>query len=221
MEDFSLNLLCRGRSHLLPSTLDSLKVQNGSFEIILLDADGSGRLKELVNRYDGLKIRVENANTHNLAQMMNLGVAHSRGKYIQFLEPGDRYISPYGLSFLTDLIGKEPHLISARGVSVEARSHWLLRSKILELGGFDEHLSFRPMLDLLCRFEKQGIAPTVCGRVLVDSPKEAIGSFCETAKILYRHFGLSYTLKWMVQGNSNMLRRAGSFFRDAFWKNDN
>jgi glycosyltransferase involved in cell wall biosynthesis len=221
MEDFSLNLLCRGRSHLLPSTLDSLKAQNGSFEILLLDAEGSGRLQELAKRYEGLNIRVENASTRNLAQMMNLGVAQSKGKYIQFLEPGDRYISQYGLTFLTDLIGKEPHLISARGVSQEARSHWLLRSKILELGGFDEHLSFRPMLDLLCRFEKLGLEPMVCGRVLVDSSKEAIGSFFETIKILYRHFGLRYTLRWIVQGNSNTLRRAAAFFKDAFWRNEN
>ena len=221
MEDFSLNLLCRGRSHLLPSTLDSLKAQNGSFEVILLDAEGSGRLQELANRYEGLNIRVENATTHNLAQMMNLGVKHSRGKYIQFLEPGDRYISQYGLSFLTDLIVKEPHLITARGVSLEARSHWLLRSKILELGGFDEHLIFRPMLDLLCRFEKQGIAPTVAGRVLVDTPKEAVGSLFETVKILYLHFGVAYAVRWLINGNLNFLRRIGAFFRDAFWKNEN
>jgi len=219
MEDFSLNLLCRGRSHLLPSTLDSLKAQNGSFEIILLDAEGAGKLQELARRYEGLNIRVENASTRNLAQMMNLGVAQSKGKYIQFLEPGDRYISQYGLSFLTDLIGKEPHLISARGVSLEARSHWLLRSKILELGGFDEHLTFRPMLDLLCRFQKVCIEPTVCGRVLVDSSKEGGGSLLETSKVLYRHFGLGYTLKWLLQGNSNALRRAAAFFKDAFWRN--
>ncbi len=72
MEDFSLNLLCRGRSHLLPSTLDSLKAQNGSFEVLLIDAEGSGRLEELANRYEGLNIRVEKAPTRNLAQMMNL-----------------------------------------------------------------------------------------------------------------------------------------------------
>lgn len=220
MEDFSLNLLCRGQSHLLPSTLDSLKAQVGSFEILLLDAEGSGRLEELARRYDSLNIRVEKATSRNLAEMMNIGVAQSKGKYIQFLEPGDRYISQYGLSFLKDLIGKEPHLISARGVNQEAKSHWLLRSKILEIGGFDEHLTFRPMLDLLCRFEKQGIEPTVCGRVLVDSGKELIGSIFETLKIFHRHFGLKYALKWLFQGNSNFLRHVREFFRDAFWRNE-
>lgn len=221
MEDFSLNLLCRGQSHLLPSTLDSLKVQNGSFEILLLDAEGAGRLEELANRYENLNIRIENALSRNLAQMMNLGVAQSRGKYIQFLEPGDRYISQYGLSFLTDLIEKEPHLISARGVSQEARSHWFLRKVVLELGGFDEQLLFRPMLDLLCRLQKLGLEPTVCGRVLVDSSKESTGSILETSKILYRHFGFGYALKWLIQGQSNSLRRAAAFFKDAFWKGEN
>lgn len=218
MEDFSLNLLCRGRSHLLPATLDSLKGQNGSFEILLLDAEGSGRIQELPRQYEGLNIRVENAKRCNLAQMMNLGVAQSKGKYIQFLEPGERYISPHGLSFLKEMIEKEPHLISARGVSHEAQSHWLLRSKILEEGGFDEHLSFRPMLDLLCRFEKLGVEPAVCSRVLVDSSQEAVGSILETCKVLYRHFGFKYMCKWLVENYLNKMRGLTSSLKNAFFE---
>ncbi len=218
MEDFSLNLLCRGQSHLLPSTLDSLKLQDGSFEIILLDAEGTGRLHNLAGRYEGLKIRVENAPNRNLAEMMNLGVELSRGKYIQFLEPGDRYISQYGLSYLTELIQKEPEMISAIDVSREARCHWFLKSNIIKLGGFDEHLSFRPMLDLLCRFEKEGIEPLSCGRVLVDSPKEVGGPLLETCKILYRYFGFKHTLKWLAQRYSGAFQRVLFFFKEAFWQ---
>lgn len=221
MEDFSLNLLCRGRSHLLTSTLDSLKSQSGSFEIILLDGEGTGRLHELAARYEGLNIRVEKALKLNLAEMMNLGVSISRGKYVQFLEPGDRYISQYGLSFLTELIQKEPTHIAARCVLQDAQSHWLLRKSVMDSGGFDEKLSFRPMLDLLCRFEKSGIKPLLCGRVLVDSPKEPTGSTFETCRVLYRHFGLKYALKWLIQGRSNTLRRAATFVKEAFWRDPN
>jgi glycosyltransferase involved in cell wall biosynthesis len=221
MEDFSLNLLCRDKTHLLPSTLDSLKAQSGSFEILLLDGEGNRKLQELVKQYEGLNIRIESALDCNLSQMMNLGVARSQGKYIQFLEPGDRYISQYGISFLKELIEKEPQLITAKGVSQDARSHWLLRSKILDVGGFDEHLVFRPLLDLLCRFEKKGIAPIFCGRVLVDSPKEKLGSIFETSKILYRHFGLIYTFKWFLQGRSHTLRHIADFFKTAFLGKNN
>jgi glycosyltransferase involved in cell wall biosynthesis len=221
MEDFSLNLLCRGRSHLLTSTLDSLKPQSGAFEIILLDGEGTGRLNELAARYGSLNIRVEKALKLNLAEMMNLGVSISRGKYVQFMEPGDRYISQYGLSFLTELIQNEPSCIAAKCVLQDAQSHWLLRKSILALGGFDERLSFRPMLDLLCRFEKQGIKPLLCGRVLVDSPKESMGSNFETFRVLYRHFGLKYTLKWLIEGRSNIFRRVAAFVKDAFWRDSN
>ena len=220
MKDFSLNLLCRGQSHLLPATLDSLRGQNASFEILLLDAEGSGRLEALAKQYEELNIRIENANRCNLAQMMNLGLAHSQGKYIQFLEPGERYLSPHGLSFLTEFIKKEPHLISARGVSQEARSHWLLRKKILEEGGFDEHLSFRPMLDLLCRFQKQGIEPVICGRALVDSSQETVGSIFETCKVLHRHFGVSYMAKWLIKNYLHKLKGMALSFKSAFFENE-
>jgi hypothetical protein len=221
MEDFSLNLLCRGQSHLLPTTLDSLKGQSGSFEVLLLDADGAGHLEELVKQYEELPIRIENAKACNLAQMMNLGVAHSRGKYIQFLEPGERYLSPHGLSFLKELLHKEPHLISAHGVLQESKSHWLLRAKILEAGGFDEHLSFRPMLDLLCRFQKQGVEPVLCTRVLVDSSRESIGSIFETCKVLHRHFGLSYTAKWLAENYLQKLKDITASFKNAFFEREN
>lgn len=218
MEDFSLNLLCRGQSHLLPTTLDSLKGQTASFEILLLDAEGTGKLHDLAKQYEDLNIRVENAKACNLAQMMNLGVSQSRGKYIQFLEPGERYLSPHGLSFLKEFIDREPHLISAKGVSQETKSHWLLRSKILEHGGFDEHLSFRPMLDLLCRFEKLGIEPVVCGRVLVDSANETIGSLFETCKVLYRHFGFRYTCKWLFHNFLNKTKGLNRSLKSAFFE---
>ncbi|MGB7977699.1 MAG: glycosyltransferase [Chlamydiales bacterium] len=218
MADFSLNLLCKNKIHLLPATLDSLKTQGGSFEIILLDGEGTGRLYALARRYESLPIRVENAEGCNLSQMMNMGLARSRGKYIQFLEPGDRYISQYGLPFLTELIGKEPEVIAARGDLQEISSHWLLRKKVVAMGGFDEHLVFRPMLDLLCRFEKEGVEPLWCGRVLVDSPQGGGGSIWETAKVLYRHFGLKHTFKWFLAGRSATLRRAASFFKEAFWR---
>lgn len=218
MEDFSLNLLCRGPLHLLPATLDSLKPQEGSFEILLLDGDGSGRVQALASRYQGLNIRIESVPKMSLSQMMNAGVALSKGKYIQFLQPGERYISQYGLSHLTELIQQKPPFISAKGVSQDTHSHWFLRSKVQSLGGFDEHLSFSPMLDLLCRFEKLGIQPALCARVLIDSPKQAGGSLIETCKVLYRYFGLKHTVKWLVRGYASPLKRVLSFFKEAFWK---
>jgi hypothetical protein len=218
MEDFSLNLLCRGKSHRLFSTLDSLKNQSGSFEVLLLDGEGAGRLQDLPSQYEGLKMRVACGKGKNLAQMMNLGLQESQGKYVQFLEPGEMYISQGGLSHLTELIQNNPLVIKARKVGEEDESHWFLRAKLLELGGFNENIHFRPMFDLLCRFQKEGIKPFPCSRVLVDGQSESGNSLFETCKILYRHFGAKVTLKWLFQAHFRTLRCFLTFFKSAFWR---
>jgi glycosyltransferase involved in cell wall biosynthesis len=231
MEDFSLIILCRGQRHLLPLTLDTLKPQNGSFEVLLLDGEGSGRLSELAHSYPELKIRVQNAEARNLAEMMNEGLGLARGKYIQFLEPGDRYISQHGLEFLSTLIKQEPHLVYAHslvkgGISndefITARFPWFLKSKLFELGGFDRRLSSCPSMDLLCRlFRDQKTQAVFCRRVLVDSDAEAEVPLRESYKILYRHFGLFRALKWLFfQDRSQWFRKAGAFFKGAFWKGE-
>jgi glycosyltransferase involved in cell wall biosynthesis len=230
MDDFSLIILCRGRRHLLPLTLDTLKPQSGAFEVLLLDGEGSGRLAEQVSRYPELSMRVQSVSGKNLAEMMNEGVRLARGRYVQFLEPGDRYISQHGLEFIGTLIQKEPHLIYASpleqgGISpadlIMSRSPWFLKSKVLEMGGFDKKLSSCPSLDLLCRMQNQEAKSVFCKRVLVDSEKEPAVPLRETCKVLYRHFGLWRALKWIfVQDHSLTLRRTLSSLKEAFWKGD-
>ncbi len=219
MEDFSLIILCRGRRHLLPLTLDTLKAQTGAFEVILLDGEGTGRLSELAHRYPELKIKVQEATGYTLPRMMNRGVELASGRYVQFLEPGDRYISQHGLAFLTELIGQRPYFITAQSVAPDVQSHWFSRKNILESGGFDEKLSYRPLLDFLFRLQKKGETPLVCSRVIVDKVAEGAGGLTETCKILYRHFGLWHALKWIWgQDHSQLLHRAAGRIKQAFWK---
>lgn len=232
MEDFSLIILCRGRKHLLPLTLDTLKPQGGSFEVLLLDGEGSGRLKELVQCYPELKMRIQNTSGKNLAEMMNEGLGLARGKYIQFLEPGDRYISQHGLEFLKTLIEREPHLVYAHSLNrggifpvdfISARSPWFLKSKLFELGGFDRCFSFCPSMDLLCRlFRDQKTQAVFCRRVLVDAEKQPAVPLREACKILYRHFGLWHTLKWFFShDHSQWMHRVSVFVKEAFKGNEN
>lgn len=233
MEDFSLIILCRGHRHLLSQTLDTLKPQRGAFEVLLLDGEGSGKLAEQIQHYPELTLRVQDARGTNLAEMMNEGVECAKGKYIQFLEPGDRYISQHGLAFLGTLIKKEPHLVYANCLHCGGVSHfdrgilmtcspWFLKSKVLEMGGFDRTLVSNPSLDLLCRFFRRKETEAVfCQRVLIDSNTDAAVSTQETGKILYRHFGFWYAFKWIIwQDYLQAFRKTTSFFRDAFWKAD-
>lgn len=232
MEDFSLIILCKKGSHLLPLTLDTLKPQQGAFEVLLLDGEGTGRLQDLVARYPELKLRILNARGRNLGEMMNEGLGLARGKYIQFLEPGDRYISQHGLEFLSTLIERQPHLVYANSLNrgaisstdfISARSPLFLKSKIFELGGFDRRLSTCPTMDILCRLFLDRKAQTVfCNRVLIQSEPSAPLPLRETCKILYRHFGLFRALKRLFfQNRSQLFQRAKTFVKDAFWRKEN
>jgi glycosyltransferase involved in cell wall biosynthesis len=219
MEDFSLIILCRGRRHLLPLTLDTLQPQSGAFEVILLDGEGSGRLPEIARRYPRLKIKVEDASGRALSAMMNQGLKTASGAYVQFLEPGDRYISQQGLAFLTELIIPKPPLITARGIAPDAQSHWLCRQTALELGGFDERLASYPMMDFLFRLQAQGRQPLQCRRALVDAVQEERGGWAETYKILYRHFGFWKAITSLFrQSHTQLWSRATAFIKQAFWR---
>lgn len=228
--DFSLIILCMKGNHLLPLTLDTLKSQKGSFEVLLLDAEGKGRLKELIQRYPELKLRILNTHGSNLGEMMNVGLGLARGKYIQFLEPGDRYISQHGLEFLSTQIERRPHLIYANSQHreigpahfISARSPWFLKSKLFELGGFDRRLSFSPSMDLLCRLFLDPKAQTVfCDRILVHSAVPAQQSLRETCKIFYRHFGIWGALKRIFfQNSSQVVHRTTTFIKAAFCRSE-
>jgi hypothetical protein len=231
MEDFSLIILCRGRRHLLAPTLDTLKPQTGSFEVLLLAPDASLRLKELVDHYPNLKIKIQNTSTSNVAEMMNEGLKLSQGKYIQFLEPGDRYISQHGLEFISSLIPQEPHIIYSHSLTksgvihadpITARAPWFLRSKLFELGGFDRRLHSCPSLDILCKLSRdQKTRSILCGRVVVDSEAPII-PLRETCRVLYRHFGLFHALKWVFSHDrSQWLQRITTFIKEAFWRAEN
>lgn len=229
MEDFSIIILCKRNRHLLSQSLETLRHQQGSFEILLLDEEDGGKLLEQISHFPELKIRVQHTLAKTLAERMNEGVESSRGKYIQFLEAGDRYVSQHGLEFIATLIGDRPHLIYSGSRSGEepsqdefltTRSPWFLRSKLLELGGFDERLSSCPSLDLLCRlFQQRGVEVVPCKRVLIDPAADELLSFREIYRVLLRHFGFWHAFKWIfIQDRSALFRRATSFLKEAFWK---
>lgn len=243
---FSLVILVSKERHLLPLTLDTLKLQSGSFEVVLLNG-AKGHFGDLAHRYPQLSIRVQEASSRNLAEMMNEGVHLAQGKYIQFLEPGDRYISQHGLAYLEELIQKNgtPHLIyfksslmrGGNGIprpvyldlehlqkGTAAVSPWFLKEKVVEAGGFDRRLLLRPTLDLLCRLFRLGVQVISSPRVLTDFEPHQIGAFGytrETCRILYRHFGLWSAFKWMfVQDHSQAFNKTAQFLKQAFWKDD-
>src|SRR5579872_3286803 len=105
---FSLILTVpKHRSHLLSVTLETLREQIGaSCEIRLLDGEREGASEKL---YPQLPLRVIRKTSQNFTERLNHGISCACGRYIQFLEAGDRYLSPFTLSDLTEEVQKQDH----------------------------------------------------------------------------------------------------------------
>lgn len=195
---FSIIILARGAQHLLPLTLDTIKSQSEKrFEVLLVGNEPLSRLRNIAYSYPGMSIRVCSSGEGDVSDMMNAGIHASQGKYLQFLYPGDRFISQQGLSYLQELIhdSAEPHLVYSgflmrgpegppQAVSFPlnremlqkgmfptvSRSSWFLKKSLIELGGFDTRLRYRSAFDFICRlFQKKGLKVVYSRRVLTDS----------------------------------------------------
>jgi glycosyltransferase involved in cell wall biosynthesis len=193
---FSIVLLVREGRHLLPLTLDTLKSQEEKdFDVWMVEGEESGRLKGLARQYPELKIETLSCNAPG-SGMMNEAIRAAKGKYVQFLDPGDRFLAQHGLRYLRELISEsgEPSLVYSgfllRGPSepphamtfplnlqtlqkgifpTVSRSTWFLRESLIEMGGFDARLTHRPAFDLLCRlYLKQELRAVYSRRVLTD-----------------------------------------------------
>lgn len=191
---FSIVVLVPGADYLLPLTLDSIQAQTERrFEVLLVGAGELGRLRKIASSYEAFPIRVLQGGS----SMANEGILAATGKYLQFLQPGDRFLSQGGLAYLQELISdsQEPHFVYSgflmrspeglphavsfplnreslqKGVfPIASRSSWFLKDTLVELGGFDEHLQCRSSFDFLCRlYQKEGARVVYTRRVLTDT----------------------------------------------------
>lgn len=177
---FSIVIVLSDLPFLLNSTLDSIRDQTySSYEIIIVETGFDSFIHDLL-RVDPKKIyKVFHSKNENRAQMLNEGVKLARGKYIQFLKPGDVLISRFMLSDLTELIQKNPHIdmfysgyLIRNGESApyayvypftrkkfqtgelpaELHSCFYKRQRLVDIKGFNNKYYYRPELDLICKF---------------------------------------------------------------------
>lgn len=169
--------LTEGTSHLLPATLDSILAQDFlDFEIIIID--GQKRGSDILDSYGSKISKVVTAQSPNLFAMMNQGIFHAKGEYINFLLPGEYFLSRHALTFLTHFFENEkPDLGYTAGVVRHSlsepqihllplsvarlkggkmpptlQSFWFSRQAIYTLGKFREFYAQQAGLDLVCRF---------------------------------------------------------------------
>ncbi len=189
---FSIVVLAARSPHLLPLTIDTIQSQSEKdFEILVVSPASREALPLPPN------VRTVRSEAGKVSHLMNEGIRLAKGRYLQFLDPGDRFLSDQGLGYLRKLIqeSQEPHLVYSgflmRGpddppeaVSFSFnretlqkglfpshfRSSWFRKDALLDLGGFDEFFVHRPAFDFLCRlYRKNDLKVVYSRRVLTDS----------------------------------------------------
>lgn len=169
---------------MISDTLESLLIQDYSdFEIIVIDASSTDRTLEIIRSLKDPRIRVYSVSSYSRYAMLNKGITHAYGTYLNFLYPGDFYIHKsvlkevlrlslgdpkpsliYGGTMLRD--GKSETKILYRELTLDLlksgkqptslQACWFKNDVFREIGKFNGDLEQRGGFDLLCRFAING-----------------------------------------------------------------
>ncbi len=167
-------------SQTIAATLERILNQNyPEFEVIIMDSDSQDRTRGIIKRYRDERITLQSVAGLNRYEMMNRGIASSQGEYVNFLFPGDFYVSRDSLKQMMSLAlshnkpdlvycgtllrdGKSEVKILYRSLCLNLlkrgqqptslQSCWFKTSVFAEIGPFEVGLKLRGGFDLLCRF---------------------------------------------------------------------
>lgn len=184
-------------SQLISLTLESLLTQDyPDFEILIIDAGSYDRTLEVINSYHSHRIQLFSISQYQRYEMLNKGISHASGMYLNFLFPGDFYISKDALRSVMSLAldndrpeliycgtllrdGKSEVKILYRPLTLDLlkngqqptslQSCWFSIDAFSVLGKFNAKLRQRGGYDLMCRFVLDGkLRHVSLNRVLID-----------------------------------------------------
>jgi glycosyltransferase involved in cell wall biosynthesis len=234
--DVTIIVATHNSASLIGLTLDSLLEQEmATIEILIIDANSKDRTLEMIQQIRDPRIRLFTVSAFNRYEMFNFGINHAHGAYLNFLTPGDIYISPKTTLEMMKLAKDacEPDLLFCGSVLRDGQNDtkilfrpltlsllqdgkqpttlqaiWFKKELFAKFGKFDPSLSLRGGYDLLCRaaidpaFTFTSVRRVFCDYDLRFVTKSmVIRHFFETAKILYRHFGLWTVIRWIFVQN--------------------
>lgn len=196
---------------LISLTLESiLNQQYSSYEIIVIDCS-TDRTAEVVREFRSEKIRLYSVEQNARYQMLNKGLSQAKGTYINFLFPGDFYLSigtlqnmmalaldsdspqlVYGGTLLRD--GKSEAKILFRPLTIDLlkkgqqptslQACWFRTDAMRKIGKFNTHLTMRGGLELFCRFlTNKDFRFNALHRVFTDYDLRTV-----TMQMVMRHF---------------------------------
>lgn len=164
----------------LPLTFDSLLAQDyPDYEILVVDGGSTDRTLQTVKSYHRERIRIYSVSYYGRYEMLNKGITHANGLYLNFLFPGDFYLHYQTLKLMMDLAldNAKPNLtycgcvlhetntnikILNRPLTLELlksgrqptsiQSCWFRADVFRKIGKFPTDYVMRGGYDLLCRF---------------------------------------------------------------------
>lgn len=164
----------------VPLTFESILSQDyPDYEIIVVDGGSTDRTLQVVKSYRRERIRIYSVSHYGRYEMINKGITHANGLYVNILFPGDFYLHYQTLKLMMDLAldNAKPHLIYCGCVLHEAstnvkilnrpltlallksgrqptslQSCWFRSDVFRRIGRFPTDYEMRGGFDLLCRF---------------------------------------------------------------------
>jgi glycosyltransferase involved in cell wall biosynthesis len=99
----------KNRADYLSSAIQSVLDQTfGDFEIIVVDGASTDNTREVIDKFDDQRIRyIREKKDKGASASRNIGIKHSRGRFIAFLDDDDRWM-PSKLEKQLDLFNKNP-----------------------------------------------------------------------------------------------------------------
>ena len=187
----SVAILADSQYHFLHLTLESIANQEEkNFEVLLLDNREPSDWIPQKHPFSLIICRMEGKTA---GAAMNQALLLCRGIYIQFLRPGERFLSRQATANLGQIasenscpeilygafLQKDPerppraaihplHLIKKGIAPTSLHAHWFLRSALIAIGGFNPSYNRRPSFDVLCALMQSRSRAISAHRVFVD-----------------------------------------------------